>query len=109
MATADSLYVDAGATFTRQYEYLNDDNSVFDLTGFTAKAQVRSLSDTKMFEVTPTIDVPTGMISMTWSATQTALLVDPLYQWGLELTNAGTGVVIRLVEGSVTVSAELVK
>lgn len=110
MAVSDNVFVDAGATFVREYIYTNADGTVFDLTGFTAKAQVREdAAATLLFEVTPTITVLTGKVSMTWSATNTALMTKKLYNWALELTNAGTGVVIRLVQGTVTVSLEVVK
>lgn len=110
MAVSDNLFVDAGATFVREYVYTNEDGTVFDLTGFTAKVQVREdAASTLLFEVTPTITILTGKVAMTWSATNTSLLTKKLYNWALELTNATSGVVIRLVEGTVTVSLEVVK
>jgi len=109
MAANDTLYVDAGATFTRQYVYTNTDGSVFDLTGYTARAQVRTdyTAATATIDTNPTIDVGTGTISLTFTATETGLLTNTQYVWALELTKSPT--VIRLVEGQVVVSLEVVK
>ena len=109
MAANDTLNVDAGATFTRQYVYTNTDGSVFDLTGYTARAQVRTdyTAATATIDVNPSIDTATGTISLTFSASQTALLTNTQYVWAMELTKSPT--VIRLVEGQVIVSLEVVK
>lgn len=105
---ADSFEIDAGATFTRQYEVKNDDGTVYPLTGFTAKAQVREdAAATLLFESTPTINTTTGVVTLTWTAAQTALLTKVLYNWAMEITDGTT--VIRLAEGVLNVSLEIVK
>lgn len=111
MAVFDELYIEAGATFTRGYAVTNlEDGTNFDLTGFTAKVQVRETPTSDLiFEVTPTIDVPTAYIEMTFTAVQTALLTKTEYVWAMELTKASTGLVIRAVEGRISNSLEIVK
>lgn len=110
MATTVNLSIDAGATYTVEFEYTNDDGSIFDLTGYTALMQIREMpsSPSYVIQVTPTITVATGIISVTLTAIQTATLTNSRYVYAIELNGAG-GYVIRAVEGIVTVSPEVVR
>lgn len=110
MAFRVNLYVEAGATFSREITYTNPDGSVFDLTDYTAELQVRLTpsSATAVITVEPEIDVETGKISWTFSAEETADLTAPKYVYAMELTNLD-GTVIRFIEGDVTVSPEVVR
>ena len=109
MAVRHKLYVEAGATLTRQFEYLDNDGDPFDLVGYTAKMQVREAADGELaLEVDPTINVATGAVSIEISAAQTSLLTAPRYVYAIEL-HGPDGYVVRLVEGGVTVSPEVVR
>lgn len=110
MAFRVNLYVEAGATFSREVTYTNPDGTLFDLTGYSALLQVRltPASSTAVIQVTPTIDVQTATVSWTFSATQTALLTAPQYVYAIELANQ-QGIVIRLLEGDITVSPQVVR
>ena len=105
-----NLYVEAGATFERSLIYTNDDGTLFDLTDYTAELQVRETasSATATLTVTPTIAVETAVIAWEFTATQTATLTNSSYVYAIELTNTD-GDVIRLLEGAVTVSPEVVR
>ena len=110
MAFTVNLYVEAGATFTREITYTNPDGTVFDLTDYSAELQVRetATSDTAAITKTPSIDVPTGKVSWTFTATETSGLTADKYVYAIELTKTD-GSVIRFVEGDVTVSPEVVR
>jgi hypothetical protein len=110
MAFRVNLYVEAGATFSREITYKNPDGSIFDLTGYTATLQVRLTpsSSTAVINLNPNINVQTGVISFTFTATGTALLTAPKYVWAIELRHTD-GTVIRFVEGEITVSPEVVR
>lgn len=110
MAFRVNLYVEAGATFSREITYTNPDGSVFDLTGYTAQLQIRLTpsSSTAVISLNPNINVQTGKISWTFSAQGTALLTAPKYVYALELTHTN-GTVIRFIEGDVVVSPEVVR
>lgn len=105
-----NLHVEAGATFERSLIYTNDDGTLFDLTGYTAELQVRltPTSSTAVIELEPEIDVETATISWTFTAAQTALLTASSYVYAIELTRED-GYVIRLLEGSVIPSPEVVR
>jgi hypothetical protein len=105
-----NLYVEAGATYQRSLIYTNDDGSLFDLTGFTGELQVRETvqSDDPALVITPTLDPETATISWTFSAAETASLTAERYVYAMELYGPDD-LVIRLIEGFVTVSPEVVR
>ena len=110
MAFTVNLYIEAGATFSREVTYTNADGTVFDLTDYTAELQVRetATSATAVITKTPSIDVPTGVVSWTFTATETALLTASKYVYAIELTHTD-GTVIRFIEGDLVVSPEVVR
>lgn len=107
-----SFEVEAGATFNAySFKYLEDDGvTPVDMTGWTGKLQVRETpaSTAVALEVIPTITVPTGMIDFAFTATQTASLTASSYVYALELYGSNN-LVVRLVEGKIFVSPEVVK
>lgn len=110
MAFIAHLYIEAGATFAREITYTNDDGTLFDLTDYTAELQVRETlaSETATLTKVPTISVSNATISWTFTAAETATLTKDKYVYALELTNTD-GTVIRLVEGDLTISPEVVR
>jgi hypothetical protein len=105
-----NLYVEAGATFERSLIYTNDDGTLFDLTGFTGELQIREAvtSSTATLTVIPTINVSTATISWAFTASQTAALTKDSYVYAMELYGP-SNLVIRLIEGTLTVSPEVVR
>lgn len=108
MAIQYNLHVEAGATYTRDIVYTNDDGSLFDLTGYSASMQIRPSvsSATLTLAVTPTINTTTSTVSFTLTAVQTAALAGS-YVYAIEI--AKSPIVIRLMEGEVIVSPEVVR
>ncbi len=110
MAVRYKLHIDAGATFKREFEYTNDDGTVFNLTGYTAKLQIRETVDGPLvLEIIPAINVTTGVISFTLTAAQTATLIKPEYVYAMELYAPGNEPTFRFIEGGVEVSPEVVR
>lgn len=110
MSLVYTMHIDAGATFTRQFEYLNDDGTPFDLTGYNALFQIRfKPSSALIIESVPEIDIETGTVSLTLTAEETSELVLPEYVYGLELIHTDDEPVIRLVGGTILVSPEVVR
>ena len=109
MSSTYPLRIEAGATYSRTFKIKNkSDGSNFSLTGYTARAQIRTDYDAGLtLAITPTISVPDSSITIRIEAAQTSLFLLPKYIWGLEIQNATD--TIRLLEGSVTVSPEVVK
>jgi hypothetical protein len=109
MASNYSLRIDAGATFDSvQFRYLEDDKvTPVNLTGWTARAQIRKTA-TSALAIELDVTIADGLISLYASAADTALLTDANYVWALELEHTDD-TVIRLVEGKVYVSPEVVR
>ena len=110
MAGQKNFEVDQNATFTFVIEYKDDEGDPIDLTGSTAKMQVR---DTKggsklAFTLTSpsggiTIDGPNGKITCKITPTQTNKLFYPKSSYDLMLTDSN-GNKIKMVEGFMTLS-----
>jgi hypothetical protein len=109
MAANYGLEIEAGATFSLEFEYKNEDGTLFDFTGWTSKAQIRQTpSSSTALEITTAINAATSVITISLTATQTSTLTFPAYVWAMELSKMD-GTVIRLVEGAVRVSPEVVR
>ena len=115
MAAFYHLVIDQGATLRESFTYKDSDNAVVDLTGYTARCQVRSKysSATTVLNLTSqagtlTITANTGTIAFNVSASTTAALTPGNYVWDLELVDAG-GIVTRLVGGTCTVTPEVTR
>lgn len=111
MAYIVNFYVEAGASFSRSVTYTNDDGTLFDLTNYTAELQVRETvqSASAILDITPTIDVETATISWAFTPAQTSTLTASSYVYAMELTNETDDSVIRLIQGSLTISPEVVR
>lgn len=110
MSANYSLRIDAGATYDAvQFRYLEDDKvTPVDLTGWDIRAQIREYPSAALkLELNPEWDSATGLISLVISATDTGTLTADKYVWALEVEK--DGVVVRIVSGTVKVSAEVVR
>jgi len=110
MADSVNLNIDAGATFSVEFAYTNEDGSIFDLTGYTALMQIRDMPTSPNFvlEIVPALTIALGFISFTLTAAQTSTLTNSAYVYAIELYGAGNNV-IRPVEGRIIVSPEVVR
>lgn len=106
------LCIPAGATFSKVIRWKADGANV-NLTGFTARMQIRptAASATTTLSLTTeniTLGGTAGTITLTISATDTAAIAAGRYVYDLELVSAG-GIVTRLLQGVVTVSANVTR
>lgn len=88
--------------------------SAVDITGYTARMQLRSLPSDSVAVLTLTqasgitIDGPTGTLAVRATAAQTAAISAGPYYYDLEITSP-TGVVTRIVQGELVVNAEVTR
>ena len=109
MAPFYGLRVQAGASFYLELEYKDDDGELFDFTGWTAAGQIRQTPQAELaLELTLDIDTETSIITISMTPEETSSLTLDKYVWAIELTETATGEVIRLIEGTVRVSQEIV-
>jgi hypothetical protein len=102
-----------GATFSKQLTWDIDGEPV-DLTGFTAKMQVREkyTSTTKILDLTTQnggilLGGDEGTIQIEVSATTTSTIIPKNYLYDLELISSST--VTRLIEGKFMVTPEVTR
>lgn len=104
--------VDQGSVFTLNLDYQDPDGNPIDLSGQTARMQFRRQYNSTIADLTLTtggggivITGATGNILITITDEQTSTLNEGFYVYDLELDNAG--VISRLVQGQVTVNAQV--
>jgi len=104
-----------GATLKRTLTWLEPNKDPINVTGYTARMQVRETADanTVVLELTTannriTLGGTAGTIDLLVSANTTANLTPGLYVYDLEMVSGG-GEVSRIVEGNFVVKAEVTR
>jgi len=110
MAGQKNFEVDQNATFTFIVEYKDNNGAPINLTGATAKMQVRDTKGgTKLaFTLTTpaggiTIDGPNGKLTIKMTPTQTNKLFYPKSSYDIMVTDSNTNK-IKILEGFLTLS-----
>ena len=109
------LEILAGSTFPSvagdcEFYPTDGDGVAFDLTGWTAKLQIRENPSTAaIIDIIPTVNTTKQSVAFSLTPAQTALLTKTDYVYALELTQTSTGKVMTLVRGLVYVTPEIVK
>src|SRR6056300_1876025 len=105
-AATYNLTIDQGSDFAIQLT-LAEDGSAKDLTGYSARAQLRSTKASTTISATFTCTVTNpsqGILKMELSNAVTTTLSDGLYFYDLELYSSDDNFVTRLLEGRATVT-----
>ena len=107
-----------GATLQRQLTWTDPARDAYNLTGYTARMQVRAntssntviiaLSTTAGSGGTITLGGTAGTVDLLIPAANTTTLTAGQYVYDLELVSGG-GVVTRLIEGNFKVTAEVTR
>jgi hypothetical protein len=110
-----NITCDQGATLQRSITWSDSARTPYNLTGYTARMQVRSdvTSSTIILELTTangriTLGSTDWNVNLLVAANVTAALTPGLYVYDLELVSGG-GVVTRLIEGNFKVKAEVTR
>jgi len=110
-AATYNLTIDQGSDFAVQLT-LNEGGVVKDLTGWAARAQLRSKKTSTSVAATFTCTIPTpdnGIIIMELSNSETVGIPSGLYYYDLELYTPSDVNVTRLLEGSVNITQEVTR
>lgn len=115
MAAFYHLVVDQGATLRESFTYKDSAGAIVNLTGYTARSQIRasySAASTILSATTAagtlTITANSGLIAFAVPAATTANLTPGNYVWDLEIVDA-SGIVTRLVGGTCTITPEVTR
>jgi uncharacterized protein YndB with AHSA1/START domain len=110
MAGQKNFEVDQNATFSFVVEYKDDDGNAIDLTGASAKMQVRDVKGGTKLAVTLTspsggivINGPLGKITVTLTPTQTNKLFYPKSVYDIMVIDSNANK-IKLLEGFMTLN-----
>ncbi len=104
--------IEQGETFVRVLTWQDEELALVNLTGYTARMQLRAnRSDTAAVSLTTdnggiVLGGAAGTITITITAAQTAALVSSVYFYDLELVS-GTGIVTKLIKGTATLAREV--
>ena len=99
-----NLVINAGATFSQQFDLAQSDSAPLNLTGYSLAAQIRKhagSSNPTAFTATA-MDVAGGVILITLTPAQTTALKTGRHVYDIVITDAA-GDKTRVVEGSVLV------
>lgn len=115
MAGYYDIKIDQGATYRQEFIWKDSAGDPIDLTSYTARMQIRRKVSSTAAEHEATtensgiaITAGTGSVVVTISATDTAAFEFTKGVYDLELIS-GSGVVTRLLEGTVEVSPEVTR
>lgn len=111
-AVQADLTIEQGADFEAEFQFTDEDDVIVDFTGATFEAKIR-VPDTKGAEVADMstangriiCDVPTGTVTLTLPASETALITAHGVM-DLEVTYPG-GQIDKLVRGKVWLTKEV--
>ena len=104
MADFVELTLEKGATFSSQITVKDDQGIEQNLTGYTARSQMRkSYYATSKYDFTVVVSAPViGLITMSMTAANTSNITPGRYVYDVEIEN-NSGDVTRIFEGIVTV------
>jgi hypothetical protein len=110
-----NLYLEQGATFEISIALDDVYGNNYDLTGATAKSQIRKsyYSANTTAEFTSTIDVTSGTIALSLSSSTTANIAPGRYLYDAAISIPGVpgtaNTVIRVLEGTMDVSPRVTR
>ena len=103
--------LEQGSTFDRQIT-VQENNTALNLTGYSARMQMRSTHDSSSIALTFTATIASpasnGIINLSATAGNSTNVEEGMYVYDLEIESSG-GVVTRLMEGKVTVTPEVTR
>lgn len=109
MARKNNLVIDQGSTFSTNLVALTDENGdVIPLSGYTANSQLRKwYTSNNSVAFSTSINVDSGVITLSLSSNQTSNLVAGRYVYDVEISNGS--VISRVSEGIVTVTPNVTR
>ena len=102
--------IEQGATFTRLLT-LKENDSVMNLTGYSAASQFRASHDSNTVVGTITASVTNasaGQITLSMTAAATGAIEEGIYVYDVEIT-ASSGAVTRILQGRVTLTPQVTR
>ena len=102
--------IEQGATFSRLLT-LKENDSVMNLSGYSAASQMRLSHDTSTVAgtITSTItNASAGQITLSMTSSATGAIEEGMYVYDIEIT-ASSGAVTRILQGKVTLTPQVTR
>ena len=111
MAVYANISIDQGSDFTSIVTVEGSDGIAFNLTGYTARGQIRkSYASTTAVNFTAAVSSPSlGQIQLNLTAAQTRSMKAGRYLYDIEVVQTSTSKVIRVVEGQVEINPSITR
>jgi D-Tyr-tRNAtyr deacylase len=111
MAIYANLSIDQGSDFTEELKVRDAAGSIVSLSGYTVKGEIRRHpSSTTKYDFACTITSQAlGLINIHLSSTTSNSMKPGRYQYDVEVKKTSTGVVTRIVEGQIEVTAGITR
>lgn len=104
MAIKANIVMDQGASFSTTINVTDSTDSPINLTGYTGASMMRKhYSSTNAYSFSVSVTPLTGIVALSMTANQTALIPSGRYVYDCEMTDSN-GTVSRILEGIVTVT-----
>lgn len=109
MAQRFNINIDEGATWNLDVQYLDENNDKIDISGYSARMQIRGRGDivAELTTANGSIVIEDDTIKLTMSDAVTSTMSSVFMVYDLEIYTSAE--VIRLIEGSVIVSPNVTK
>lgn len=107
MAREQNLAINQNETFLEEITVSDTDGSIFDLTGYVAKAQMRTgFNNFAYTDLNPIIDADptTGVLTLNLTYLQTAALRVGRYVYDIIIRETTTDFTMRVLSGIITVN-----
>lgn len=105
MASKTHLVMDQGTTFSTDLNLKDDNGDPINLTGYYANSVMKKwYTSSNSFVFAASIDVNNGIITLSMNAATTSSITPGRYVYDVDVTEASTNVVSRVVEGIITVT-----
>ena len=111
-AANHDLVIDQGSTFVIDLT-IKESGSLKNLTGFSARAQLRTTKTASAvaasFTCTVVSPATSGVVKMELPATTSSAMAAGVYFYDLEIHTANDAIVKRLIEGTATINQEVTR
>ena len=110
-AANHDLVIDQGTSFVLDIT-IKEGGTVKNLTGYSARAQMRSTKTASSVAGSFTCSIPTpsnGVVKMELTPSTSSALAAGSYFYDLEIHTSGDAVVKRIIEGKVTLTQEVTR
>jgi hypothetical protein len=106
-----NIYINQGSDWATQI-VVREDGVVKDITGYLARAQMRSTKKSDTVSANFVCDIPTptnGIVVMSLPNATSSAMNPARYYYDLEIYTAGDAIVLRLLNGTSIIDGEVTK